>query len=477
MSFTDEIAYIDATAQAELVTNGEVTPMELVDAAIERVEYLNPQINAVVTKMYDHARDTALRSDHSGSFGGVPFLVKDFLAEYAGIRFTEASKFLKGFVPDADSELVRRYKNAGLITIGKTNAPEFAIGATTEPELFGPTHNPWDLGLTPGGSSGGAAAAVASGMVPMAHGNDAGGSIRIPAACCGVFGLKPTRGRVPLGPQFGDVFGGLVAEHALTRSVRDSATLLDAVSGSMLGDPHIAPAQLRPFVDEAGTPPGRLVIAFSTESPTGTDVHPECIKAVEETVRLCEELGHKMVEAAPVYDSELLWKSVTTSIAVGVAWTILDWERRLDRRATEDDVEPFIWVMRDRGRQIGAPEYLLIQQDLQRITREVTAFFLDHDLWLTPTLGQPPMPLGSLKYTGGDPFEVRRKQASFSPFTQLSNATGQPSMSVPLYWSGDDLPIGIHFLGRFGDEATMFRLAGQLELSRPWASRRPPVSI
>jgi amidase len=183
----------------------------------------------------------------------------------------------------------------------------------------------------------------------------------------------------------------------------------------MLGDPHIAPAQLRPFVDEAGTPPGRLVIAFSTESPTGTDVHPECIKAVEEAVRLCEELGHKMVEAAPVYDSELLWKSVTTSIAVGVAWTILDWERRLDRRATEDDVEPFIWVMRDRGRQIGAPEYLLIQQDLQRITREVTAFFLDHDLWLTPTLGQPPMPLGSLKYTGGDPFEIRRKQLGNLP--------------------------------------------------------------
>lgn len=476
MSFTDEIAYIDATAQAELVTNGEITPLELVDAAIERVECLNPQINAVVTEMYDNAREIALRSDHSGCFGGVPFLVKDFLAEYAGIRFTEASAFLKDFVPDIDSELVRRYKNAGLITIGKTNAPEFAIGATTEPELFGPTHNPWDLGLTPGGSSGGAAAAVASGMVPMAHGNDAGGSIRIPASCCGVFGLKPTRGRVPLGPHFGDVFSGLVAEHALTRSVRDSAGLLDAVSGSMLGDPHIAPSQIRPFTDEVGTLPDQLVIAFSTESPTGTDVHPECIRAVREAVRLCEELGHNMVEAAPVYDAELLWRSVTTSIAVGVAWTILDWERRLDRRVTEDAVEPFIWGMRERGRQLDAPEYLLIQQDLQRITREVTAFFDCYDLWLTPTLGQPPLPLGSLKYTGGDPFEIRRRQATFSPFTQLSNVTGQPSMSVPFHWSDDDLPVGIHFLGRFGDEATLFRLAGQLESARPWASRRPPIS-
>ena len=476
MSIAADTAYIDATAQAELVRGGDVTSLELVDAAIERVERLNLQLNAVVTEMYDHARELAGRTGHTGPFGGVPFLVKDFLAEYAGFRFTEASAFLKDFVPDTDSELVRRFKNAGLVTVGKTNAPEFAIGATTEPELFGPTHNPWDLGRTPGGSSGGAAAAVASGMVAMAHGNDAGGSIRIPAACCGVFGLKPTRGRVPLGPRFGDIFSGLVAEHALTRSVRDSAALLDAVSGPMPGDPHVAPAPDRPFADEVGASPTRLTVAFSTRSPSGTDVHPDCVRAVEETARLCEELGHTVVEAAPDYDAELLWRCVTTSIAAGVAWAIADWERRLDRPATEDAFEPFLWALRERGRQVSAPEYLLVQQDMQRISRDVAAFFSDHDLWLTPTLGQPPVPLGTLKYAGGDPFELRRRQAEFSPFSQLSNATGQPSMSVPLYWNDNGLPIGVHFLGRFGDEATLFRLAAQLESAHPWSHRRPPTS-
>ena len=476
MSIAADTAYIDATAQAELVRNGEVTSLELVEAAIERVERLNPRLNAVVTEMYDHARELAGRPEHTGPFGGVPFLVKDFLAEYAGFRFTEASAFLEDFVPDTDSELVRRFKSAGLVTVGKTNAPEFAIGATTEPELFGPTHNPWDLDRTPGGSSGGAAAAVASGMVAMAHGNDAGGSIRIPASCCGVFGIKPTRGRVPLGPHFGDIFSGLVAEHALTRSVRDSAALLDAVSGPMPGDPHVAPAPGRPFADEVGSSPGRLTVAFSTKSPSGTDVHPDCVRAVEETARLCEELGHTVVEAAPDYDAEPLWRCVTTSIAAGVAWAIADWERRLDRPATEDAFEPFVWALRERGKQVSAPEYLLIQQEMQRISRDVAAFFSNHDLWLTPTLGQPPVPLGTLKYAGGDPFELRRRQAEFSPFSQLSNATGQPSMSVPLYWSDNGLPIGVHFLGRFGDEATLFRLAGQLESARPWSHRHPPTS-
>ena len=240
MPMSDEPGFVDATTQAEMVRNGEVTPLELVDSAIERVERLNPALNAVITPMYDEAREAASRPIPDGPFSGVPFLVKDFLAEYAGVRFTESSNFIGDFVPDEDTELVRRWKRAGLIAIGKTNLPEMAIGATTEPVRFGPTRNPWDTTRTPGGSSGGAGAAVASGMVPMAHGNDAGGSIRIPAACCGGFGLKPTRGRNPLGPHFGDMLSGLVAEHALTRTVRDSAALLDATAGPAVGDPYWA---------------------------------------------------------------------------------------------------------------------------------------------------------------------------------------------------------------------------------------------
>ena len=263
----DELDWIDATAQAEMVRNKEISPYELVEHTIERIEHLNPVLNAVITSMYDEALETAASQLPDGPLSGVPFLVKDFLAEYSGIRFTESSNFLKNYVPDHDAELVKRWRSAGLIAIGKSNLPEMAIGATTEPVRFGPTRNPWDTNRTPGGSSGGAAAAVASGMLPMAHGNDAGGSIRIPASCCGVFGLKPTRGRNPLGPAYGDLISGIVAEHALTRSVRDSAALLDATSGPAIGDPYWAPPQARPFAQEIGADPGKLRIAFSSDAP------------------------------------------------------------------------------------------------------------------------------------------------------------------------------------------------------------------
>ena len=476
MTKPDELAFLDATAEAELVRRREVKPIELVDAAIDRIERLNPALNAVVTEMYDHAREAAAGPIPEGPFSGVPFLIKDFLAEYAGFRFTEGSAFLQDFVPDEDSALVKRHKRAGLLTIAKTNAPEMAIGATTEPRLFGPTHNPWDTARTPGGSSGGAAAAVAAGMVSMAHGNDAGGSIRIPASCCGVFGLKPSRGRNPLGPHYGDVFSGLVAEHALTRSVRDSAALLDATSGPDVGDPYEARMPQRPFVEEVGADPGRLRIAFTIRTPLGSEVHADCTAAVQNAAALCEELGHDVEEAAPTFDAELLWRSFTTAISVGMAWGIADWERRTGRTATDESFEPLVWALRGRGREISAPEYQLSIQDLQRTSREISRLFVDHDVWLTPTLGEPPLPLGTLVYSGGDPFELRRRQAAFSPFTYMSNVTGQPAMSVPLRWNADGLPIGTHYAGRSGDEATLFRLAAQLEEARPWAGRRPPVS-
>jgi amidase len=427
--------------------------------------------------MYDYAREQALGPMPDVPFAGVPFLLKDFLAECGGVRFTEGTAFLRDYVPDEDSELVKRYKRAGLIIVGKTNTPELAIGITTEPRLFGPTHNPWDTDRTPGGSSGGSGAAVAAGVVPMAHGNDAGGSIRVPASCCGVFGFKPTRARNPLGPHYGDIFTGLAVEHALTRSVRDSAALLDATAGPDLGDPYWAPPPERPFVQEVGAQPGRLRIALSSQTPLGKEVHPDCVAAVRDAAALCEELGHDVVEAAPAFDGELAWQSFTTVLCAGFAWAIDAWGRRTGRTPTSEFFEPFVWSFTQRGRELSAPDYLLALQDLQKLTRDIARFFVDYDIWLTPTLGEPPVPLGTFKFSMEDPFELRRRMATFAPFTYISNATGQPAMSVPLSWNSEGLPVGIHFVGRFGHEATLFRLAAQLEEARPWANRRPPVSV
>lgn len=471
-----ELASLDATAQAELVRRREVTPLELLEAAIARVEKVNPAINAVVFKMYDQARAAARAPLPAGPLSGVPFLLKDFLAEYAGVPFTEGTAYLGNYIPAEDSELVRRYKRAGLVFIGKTNTPELAVGPTTEPRLFGPTRNPWDTGRTAGGSSGGAAAAVAAGMVPMAHGNDAGGSIRVPAACCGVFGLKPTRARVPLGPHYGDLISGLVAEHALTRSVRDSAALLDAVSGPDQGDPYWAPPPARPFAAEVAAAAGKLRIAFSTRTITGAEISPQCVAAVKDAASLCAHLGHEVVEAMPKIDAERFFLAFTSVLAAGFTWGIDDWTRRLGRAPTEDLFEPFVWAFTGRGRQVTAPQYLLAVQDLQRISRTVAHFFADHDVWLTPMLGEPPVPLGTFAYRSGtDPFELRRKMARFTPFSYFANATGQPAMAVPTYWTPEGLPVGNQYIGRFGDEATLFRLASQIEAERPWARRHPPV--
>jgi len=476
MSGLTDLAALDAIAQAELLRRREVTTLELVDAAIARVEKVNPAVNAVVLKMYDQARATARATLPAGPLSGVPFLLKDFLAEYAGVPFTEGSAYLGNFIPAEDSELVRRYKRAGLVFIGKTNTPELAVGPTTEPRLFGPTRNPWDTDRTAGGSSGGAAAAVASGMVPMAHGNDAGGSIRVPAACSGVFGLKPTRARNPLGPHYGDLMSGLVAEHALTRSVRDSAALLDASSGPDLGDPYWAPPPARPFLQEVGAPVGKLRIAYSTRTISGAGVDPHSVAAVDDAATLCAELGHEVVEAMPTINPERFFLSFTTVLAAGFTWAIDDWTRRLGRAPIEDQFEPFVWAFTGRGRQVTAPDYLIALQDLQQISRTVAHFFVDHDVWLTPMLGEPPVPLGTFAYQGGtDPFELRRKMARFTPFSYFANATGQPAMAVPTYWTPTGLPVGNQYIGRFGDEATLFRLAAQIEAARPWTKRRPLV--
>jgi amidase len=471
-----ELAFLDATAQAELVRQKEVKPIELVEAAIARIERLNPVLNAVVTPMYDLARQAATGKIPEGPFTGVPFLLKDLLAEYAGVRLTEGSAYLQDYISSHDSELVVRIKKAGLIICGKTNTPEWGALPTTEPLLFGPTRNPWDTNKTPGGSSGGAAAAVASGMVPMAHGNDGGGSIRMPAACCGVFGLKPTRARNPLGPKKGDIFGGIPAEHALTRSVRDSAALLDATSGPDIGDPYWAPPPARPFIEEVGAASGRLRIAFTTKARQGVDVHADCVRAVNEAALLCTELGHHVEESALDYDADSLARCFYRVWLGGSAWTADSWERETGRKITPDQVEPLTWALIEKGRQTNAGTYLLAIEDLQKLARDIARLFTRWDVWLTPTLAEPPVALGTFDSRPDDPMYGFFRSGKFMPFTAMCNVTGQPAMSVPLYWNSENLPVGTQFIGRFGDEATLFRLAAQLEEARPWANRRPPVS-
>ena len=472
----EEFSSLDATALADLVRRKQVKPIELVDAAIERIERLNVTLNAVVTPMYDEARRAASGPLPDAPFAGVPFLLKDLNAEYAGARFTEGSAFLADYVSPEDTELVVRHKRAGLVTVGKTNTPEFGLMPTTEPRLFGATRNPWDTERTAGGSSGGSAAAVAAGIVPMAHGNDGGGSIRIPASCCGLFGLKPTRARNSLAPYYGDQFSGLVCEHALTRSVRDSAALLDATAGPGLGDPYWAPAAKRPFLDEVGAEPGRLRIAFTTESPMGSPVHPDCVAAVKDAAALCQDLGHDVVEASPAVETAALASKFIPIFSTAAAWTVDSWARRTGRTPSPERFEPLTWAMYQTGRQQTASTYLLAVEDMQSLGRDIARFLANHDIWLTPTLGEPPVPLGTFDSPQDSPLQGLSRAAVFIPFTPVCNATGQPAMSVPLYWNEDGLPIGTHFVGRFGDEATLFKLAAQLEQARPWAGRRPPVS-
>jgi len=473
----EDLAFMDATAQADLVRRREVRPVELVDAAIERIERLNPTLNAVVTPMYEQARERASGALPEGPFTGVPFLLKDLTAEHAGVRYTEGSTFLADHVSVQDQELVLRHRRAGLVVVGKTNAPEFGILPTTEPRLFGPTRNPWDLDRTPGGSSGGTAAAVAAGLVPMGHANDGGGSIRIPASCCGLFGLKPTRARNTLAPALGDSLAGLVCEHGLTRSVRDSAALLDATGGPSAGDPYWAPPKERPYVTEVGADPGRLRIAVSASAVTEVPVHEDCVRAVRETAHLCAELGHDVFDLAPEgLDGGLVTSAFMTLYMAGVAATIAGWSTRLGRAPTADQFEPLTWAMREAGLGYTAADYLLAVAYLQSFSRQIAALFADFDVWLTPVLAEPPLPLGTFDAPPEQPLFPLLRAGAWVPFTPLANITGQPAMSVPLHWNGAGLPVGSHFIGRFGGEATLFRLAAQLEAARPWADRRPPVS-
>ncbi|MEU6154015.1 amidase [Actinosynnema sp. NPDC047251] len=477
----DEFAGLDGLGQAELVRTGQVTPAELLEAALARIGRVNPAVNAVVTTMAGQARATAAGPLPDGPFTGVPFLLKDGGGVgYAGVPMTSASRFLADYVPTQDGELTRRYKAAGLVVCGKTNLSEFGLLPTTEPELHGPTRNPWDLALSAGGSSGGAAAAVAARMVPMANASDSGGSIRVPAANCGVFGMKPTRLRISSARRRAGVSMriAVLSEHAVTLSVRDCAALLDATAGPLPGDPFVAPRPPRPYLEETRRDPGRLRIAVSAESPTGAPLHADCAAAVEDAARLCESLGHHVEYATPRLDAAALGKAFATVSAGGLAWDIARFERLLGKTATAADFEPATWAMVERGRAgtISLAGYLDALAELQALCDDLAAFQAPYDVWLTPTAGAPAPPLGSFDAPADDPTRGQRFAAAYLPFTVLCNVTGQPAMSVPLHWNADDVPVGVHFVGPYGDEGLLYRLAAQLEAARPWAHRRPPHS-
>jgi amidase len=486
----------DALGLAELVRSREVSPLDLIDATIARIEVVNPRLNAVVTRMYERARDEARGRLPEGPFTGVPFLVKDLVQPVAGVRFTRGSRFFAEEIPSYDGTLIQRYRRAGLVLVAKTNTPEFGLTPFTEPVLHGPTRNPWSTEHSVGGSSGGAGAVVGARVVPMAHGGDGGGSIRIPASCCGVFGLKPTRGRNPPGPDRGEGWMGLAAEHALTLSVRDSAALLDATRGYEPGAPYDAPPPARPFLQEIGAPPGKLRIALCKAPPLPGEPHPDVLAAAEDAARLCESLGHHVEEATLPVSPAALAADFVTLVSVATALDLDEAERSTGRKASRDTFETATLLLAMLGRAADATRFQQARLNIQALGMKMAGFFEKYDLILSPTLGLPPPRIGQLQ-----PPEAERrlqelivsahlspvlklgplvqaiaaKTFSFIPYTPLANVVGLPSASLPLSWNAQGLPVGVMLTGRFGDEATLFRLSAQLEEARPWRSRRPPI--
>lgn len=489
----------DAVGLAELVADGAVHPAELVEATAARIDELNPIVNAVIWDRLDAARLEAGSADTAGPFGGVPILIKDLVVE-KGIPVTFGSVFFRDYVGETTSEFRRRIDAAGFIDIGRTNTPEFGLLPTTEPELHGPTRNPWNVLHSAGGSSGGAAAAVASGIVPLAQGSDGGGSIRIPASATGIFGLKPSRGRNPRQP--GTSLDYLSVEHALTRTVRDSAAFLDAVHGPAPGDRYWAPPPVGSFSAAVDRDPERLRVAYTVRDFRGNRIHPECEIAVLETAKLLEGLGHEVVEANPDIDGDVLasaFLELWAALAGTAFGLVLDGAETLkpivgnmrrtigdrrtmriiamtDRRKSgRDAFEPFTVELSDRSSRRSQVDLMSAEAALMQIAHEIGEFLTRHDMLLSPVLGSPPVALGEIDQTL--PWdEFIEHIFRYVAFTPLGNFAGLPAMSVPLHWTPDGLPVGSHFLGRFGAEEALFSLAGQLERSQPWADRRPPIT-
>lgn len=492
----EEYLTYDATGLAELVRDREVTATELLELALARIDALNPELHAVVRLMEDDARRDA-RHPPDGPFTGVPFLAKDLTTMYSGHPTSAGSRYLAEHVVTWDSELARRVKASGAIVTGKTNTPEFGLLPVTESELWGPCLNPWDRSRSPGGSSGGSGAAIAAGIVPMAGGGDGGGSIRIPSSCCGLFGLKPTKGRTPTGPKRGQLWRGASVEHVLSRSVRDSAIMLDATHGPDPGAPFEIPPPGRPFVEEVEAEPGRLRIAWSTTPYVPTEVHPDCVAAVHDAVGLLEELGHEVVEDHVPVDGPTFSKLFLTLISGELGADLEDAAEAVGRPPRRSELEPTAWALALLSDALSAKEFADALRRVEVMGRDVGRFFERYDLILTPTLSTPPPLIGTIGTSRFEEVQLRilgmigsgrlikaaglidqaaKTALDFIPWTPVYNVTGQPAMSVPLFWNGEGLPVGVHFVGRFAREATLLRLAGQLERARPWFDRLPELA-
>lgn len=470
-----EYATYDATGLAELVSRKEVTPLELLEEAIARVEKHNPTLNAIVYKAYDEARAAAKGDLPDGPFRGVPFLIKDIGAMVQGWPTTAGSQFLKDNVADKDTELVRRFRQAGLVLFGKSNTPEFGITGTTEGKFLGVCRNPWNTEHSSGGSSGGAAAAVAAGILPIAHASDGLGSIRIPAAMCGLFGLKITRDRNPGTGVDTDRVIGFVVEHVVSRSVRDSAAMLDATGYAEADAPHAHPRKDRPYVDEVREAPGKLRIAYSMESGVPGDIDPDVQQALEDTIQLLRDLGHQVEEKRLGIDWREMYRAQGVVSAGNFAAQIKNHCERLGKHPEPDDFEPLTWASYKGGKKVTGHQLMQGWQKLRQITRQIMALYETYDVHLSPIMGTPPPKIGYLDPVNLSPKEFGKHQAQTQFTTPPANFTGQPAMSVPLAWSRDGLPIGMQFTGRYADEATLFRLASQLEQAQPWRDRHPPI--
>ena len=470
----DEYRKHDATALAGLIAKRDITASDVLDIAIARAEQVNPAINAIVHKQYEGARKTAAGGAPDGPLKGVPYLIKDLAFLDKGEPARLGSSLFKDYVADHDSAYVTRCKKAGLVIMGRSSTPEFGLNPNTEPRLHGSCRNPWNLEHSPGGSSGGAAAAVAAGVLPVAHATDGGGSIRIPAAQCGLFGLKPSRGRISFAPDAGEGWGGLSAGHVVSRSVRDSALMLDCTAGAEPGDPYAAPTPARPFAEAIGRPPGKLKIALMLKDHRGAKLHPECLAAVQAAARLCESLGHIVEEADPQLDLTALRplnariSAANTARSCGLRW------KALGRDPNPKDVEAATWAVYQRGLKVSGVEYVEAIAAVHAAGRRMGAFLSKYDVILSTVLAGPPPKLGYLNQNGDVETFVERV-TSYLSVTPLHNATGTPAMSVPLHWTADGLPVGVHFAGRYGEEATLLQLAVQLETVQPWFDRVPAL--
>jgi amidase len=476
MPITDYAKY-DGLGLADLVRKKKVKPIELIDEAIARSEQLNPKLNFIVFRDFERARDAAKGKLGKGPFVGVPFYLKDIFGIAKGMPTRQAAAFIPDAPSDHDCELVARYRASGLIPLGKTNVPEFGLVPTTESKLYGAAHNPWNLAHSPGGSSGGSAAAVAAGIVPLAHANDGGGSIRIPASCCGLVGLKPTRARMTFAPDAGDFIDGLAIDHVVSRSVRDTAAALDATAGCVEGDPYWAPPAPPSYLEAMKRKPKRLRIAFSTKKLDGSSLHPDCVAAVKAAAKLCEELGHDVDEAAPDLDQASLIPAFMIFWGANLAAGI-DLIARLTGQLPKDDkFEGLTWGLYLAGKGVTASDYLQAKIMMQGAARAAAKFHETYDVWLSSTLGLPPVKLGTFDMEERDPAKSFGPLIDYVPFTAMQNVTGQPAINLPLHWNKAGLPIGVHFTGRYGDELTLLKLAAELEKAHPWADRYKEIRL